>query len=244
MVTAIVIMHFFNDILQAISFPYNLLPDNSYLRGFIWRLILYSPILLLSGLLFWDKIPQLISIRNAPLKAMILALLFTLPMFLSFPYFFEFNTTFNAFSIYDAALLPAIFEEIIFRGLIFGILYKFCRWSFIPAVLLPAIIFGLGHLYQTVDIVGAIFTFLITFIGAIWFSWLYVKWNYNILLPIFLHFLMNLSWVLFNFNDGAAGNTFANIGRLATIIISLIITLRYAGGKQNLSWKNFRVYSL
>ena len=128
-----------------------------------------------------------------------------------------------------------------YRALVVGVLFKLCHWKFLPAVLLNALVFGMGHLYQASDLLGAFFTFAITFIGAVWFGWLYVKWGYNLYIPVFLHLLMNLSWIVFEVSPGAAGNTLANVARLLTIIVSVVITLYYTGQAKTLSWNKMKV---
>ena len=50
--------------------------------------------------------------------------------------------------ILGGAIYPGFFEELICRGLFFGVLFRFCRWGFLPAALLSSVIFSLGHMYQ------------------------------------------------------------------------------------------------
>ncbi len=118
-------------------------------------------------------------------------------------------------------------EEILFRGFLFGILFRKLGWGFITASLPGAIIFGLGHLYQGTTLPELTGIFLITFIGSAWFAWLFIEWNENLWVPIFLHILMNLSWALFNVSDTAMGGTNANIFRIATIAFTVIVTILY-----------------
>jgi len=47
--------------------------------------------------------------------------------------------------IVRGALLPGIGEEVLFRGMVFGLLFRFSGWGFLPAALLGATIFGVGH---------------------------------------------------------------------------------------------------
>lgn len=53
--------------------------------------------------------------------------------------------------------------------------------------------------------------FLLTFAGAIFFTWQYVEWQYNLWVPIFTHTFMNFSWTLFQIDNSALGGFKANI---------------------------------
>jgi membrane protease YdiL (CAAX protease family) len=240
-VAALAITYFSADILQAISFPTDILPENPYLRSFLWRLLDYSVLLLVGGVLFWKSLPVLLGVRHAVHKSFGFALLCTLPMFATFPFFFQLNEQLAGIDVFKQAILPAVFEELAYRALVLGALFRCCHWKFLPAVLLNGVVFGLGHLYQANDLLGAFFTFAITFIGAVWFGWLYVKWGYNLYIPIFLHMLMNFSWLLFEVSPGAAGNTVANVARLLTILASIMITFYFTKQSSTLSWRNFKV---
>ena len=122
-------------------------------------------------------------------------------------------------------------EEFLFRGFLFGVLFRKIGWGFIPASVLGAIIFALGHLYQgsgTNELIGI---FLITFIGSAWFAWLFIEWRENLWIPIFLHVFMNLSWTLFNVSDNALGDIYTNIFRIITIILTVVATILYNNRK-------------
>ncbi|MDX5422053.1 MAG: CPBP family intramembrane metalloprotease [Hymenobacteraceae bacterium] len=221
--------YFSQELIQAVSFPKSILPENPYLRDVAWKALNYSPILLVTGVLFWKQLPFLLGLKHSVVKSFGIALLFTLPMFLTFPFFYEWNSELDGLSVYRGAFTAAVFEELAFRALIFGALYHCCGWRFLPAALPPAIIFGLEHLYQASDVTGAILTFLFMFSCAIWVSWLYVKWGNNLYLAIFLHLLMNFSWMLFQIGDGALGDLVSNLARLATFAVSVVVTLHVTG---------------
>jgi hypothetical protein len=120
-----------------------------------------------------------------------------------------------------------IFEEYLFRGFLFGILFRKLNWGFIPASIIGGLIFGLGHIYQGSTPLETLGVFAITSIGAVWFSWLYIEWNNNLWIPIFLHALMNLSWILFEVSSNALGGLYTNLFRIITIALTIIITIRY-----------------
>lgn len=90
-------------------------------------------------------------------------------------------------------LIPIIFapilEEIIFRKIIFGSIYK--RTNFIVAAILSALIFALVHTDPKHILVYASM--------GIVFAFLYIKTN-RIIVPIFAHMAMNSLVVIMQFN--------------------------------------------
>lgn len=84
-------------------------------------------------------------------------------------------------------------------------------------------------MYQGADLISALIVFAVTFIGALYFSWMYVEWHFNLWVPVFLHLLMNLSWYLFatEGNTSAAGGLASNIFRLISIALAITLTLWY-----------------
>lgn len=134
----------------------------------------------------------------------------------------------TAFRLVQASLLAGFMEELLFRGFLFGLLFRFCGWGFIPSSLAGALVFGLGHIYQGASLPESAGVFLVTAMGAVWFAWLYIEWENNLWVPIFLHILMNLSWTLFDMSGNALGGLFANLFRIITIALTIILTLRAA----------------
>ena len=126
-------------------------------------------------------------------------------------------------------VFAALFEEIIFRGFLFGMLFRYLKIGFVLAALIPSLLFGSIHLYQGADLISALIVFAVTFIGALYFSWMYVEWHFNLWVPVFLHLLMNLSLYLFatEGNTSAAGGLASNIFRLISIALAITLTLWY-----------------
>jgi uncharacterized protein len=110
------------------------------------------------------------------------------------------------------------------RGYAFGQLYRRAGWGFWPAILIPTIFFSLGHLYQANSIISAVAIFGVTSIGSVWFAWLYLRWD-NLWVPIALHALMNLWWYVFEVDTSALGGSLANVARVLTILLSIVLTL-------------------
>jgi membrane protease YdiL (CAAX protease family) len=122
-------------------------------------------------------------------------------------------------------LRAAIREEIFYRAFLFGQLFRHGRWGFVPSVAVSAVVFAAGHLYQAQSVSNAVGVFVITFIGAIWFAWLFVAWEYNLWLPIGLHFWMNMWWELFQVGQTAySGSVMVEVLRLCTVVASVAWT--------------------
>ena len=166
-----------------------------------------------------------------PIKPFFIALLFSLPMLIGGLIFFEFNQDISIPNLIAGTIIAGFVEELFYRGFLFGQLYKYTKLGFISSIIIGAIIFATGHLYQSEDSIELIGIFLITFLGAILFAWLYVEWNYNLWIPIFLHSLMNLAWHLFDMDGTALGGTIPNILRGLTIIIAILFTIIYKKNK-------------
>jgi len=130
------------------------------------------------------------------------------------------------------SLFASLGEEILFRGFLFGHLYKHAKWGIVAAEFIEALVFGLLHLNQKHHSLGEAFgIFAIIFSGGLWFAWLYTEWNYNLWVPIFLHFLMNATWTLFDVSGNALGGIIANILRLLIVFLSIYLTVKIARKK-------------
>jgi hypothetical protein len=126
-------------------------------------------------------------------------------------------------------------EEILFRGFLFGYLYRKAGWGFVPAVAISSIFFAIGHFYQSQNITGALIIFFITFTGGAWFSWLFIEWDKNLWVPIGIHLFMNLWWIVFSAGENVMGGKVANVFRLVTIAITVVLTIYMRKGKMKLT---------
>lgn len=171
-------------------------------------------------------------------KGLAFALISTLPLFVAFPVIGEFNGELTVDKLIRSTVVAAFFEEVIFRGFIFGQLFRYCKIGFWWSVIIPSLLFGSIHLYQGSDPLSSLAAFGVTFIGGLFFSWIYVKWDFNLWCPVGLHFFMNLSWLLFTVegNSVAAGGVASNIFRVLSVAaaVSLTAAYRYRAGKRPL----------
>jgi len=166
-------------------------------------------------------------LNKSIIKGFIFSLLCTLPMFIGFSFLFDFNPHISLNTFLISIVAAGFFEELFFRGFLFGQLYKYTKLGFIPAVFFGALYFGFIHLYQSTIILELIEIFLITFLGGIIFAWVYIEWNFNLWVPIFLHLLMNLSWEMFSVSDNVLGGVYSSVFRIISIGLIIFLTILY-----------------
>jgi membrane protease YdiL (CAAX protease family) len=148
-----------------------------------------------------------------------------------------------AISIMRGALLPGAAEEILFRAFLFGFLFRFAGWGFLPAALLSSLVFGLEHLYQGNDATEALGILLLTGIGGVWWSWLLAEWRWNAWVPMAFHVGMNAAFETFAIADNALGPTSTIVLRQGCIALSIVATLaiaRRGGGRAITGWRWLR----
>ncbi len=168
-----------------------------------------------------------LGLQSIILQGFIVAIICTLPMFIGGFITNAIASDISAPQLIASTLFAGFFEELYFRGFFFGQLFRKTPLGFLPSVLLCSIIFASGHLYQSQDLATLTGIFLTTFMGSLLFAWLYVEWNYNLWVPIFLHSLMNLCWEIFTVSDNALGSVNANVFRAITIALAIIVTIKF-----------------
>ncbi len=168
-----------------------------------------------------------IGLKAAFFKPLLFALICTAPMFIGYALVFDFNVEVSLNHLLIGVLAAAFFEELYFRGFLFGMLYRFTRFGFIPSVFFGALLFASAHLYQSSDLGTMFGIFVTTLLGAVLFAWVYAEWKFSIWVPVFLHLFMNLSWMLFSAGDNAFGGIYANVFRIITITLIITGTLYY-----------------
>ena len=162
-------------------------------------------------------------------KGFLIALLSVLPLYIVFPIIGSINPDLTLSLIIRKSLFPGFIEEFLCRAFMFGLFFRYAKVGFLWATLLPAVLFGLAHTYQGYDLVSSLAAFGVTFIGALYFSWMYAAWNFNLWVVFGLHFLMNAAWVIFNVTgtEVAAGGLISNIVRIVSIALAIGITIYY-----------------
>ncbi len=162
-------------------------------------------------------------------KGMLVAVISVSPLYLVFPLIGSINPDLNFALFARQCLLPGFIEELIWRAFMFGLFFRYAKVGFFWAIWIPALLFGIPHMYQGEDLLSSLAAIGVTFLGAVYFSWMYTAWHFNLWAPIGLHMLMNAAWVIFNVTgtEVAAGGLISNIVRLVSIALAILLTLCY-----------------
>ncbi|NRA29398.1 MAG: CPBP family intramembrane metalloprotease [Parvularculaceae bacterium] len=192
----------------------------------IYGSMILGPMLIAAALFGPRSVGGVLGLSHNPLSAFLFALLVTGLM----PVYFITQSSpalpdDPAMTFLRGSVLPGFGEEFFFRAFLFGFLFRFARWGFLPAAFLVGAVFGVAHLYQGNSIGEAAGIFAITAFGGLWFAWLYAEWDFNIWVPTFFHLLMNAWWEVFTVSETAAGSMGANLVRLAIILLSVLLTI-------------------
>ncbi len=204
--------------------------QSSLLNRFIRDiLVVLAGFILIATVIKPREIFSFLGLNGNIAKGFGIAFLCVLPLYAVFPFFGSFNADTTLSLILRKSILPGFVEEFMFRAFMFGLLFRYAKTGFFWAVILPALVFGSGHLYQGHDIISSLAAFGVTFLGAIYFSWMYVEWNFNLWVPVGLHILMNGAWVIFTMagTEVAAGGLISNIVRVISIHLAIFITVWY-----------------
>lgn len=158
----------------------------------------------------------------------------SLPLFIGFSIIGDFDHNISYDIFIRKIILAAFFEEVVFRGFMFGQLFRYGRIGFVWSAILPAVLFGIGHLYQGHSAATSLMAFGVTALGSLYFSWVYTECNFNLWVPVGLHIFMNFCWIALpaEGNYTAVGALIPNILRLSSIAISIIAITIYKKRKQ------------
>ena len=166
-----------------------------------------------------NKVAESLGLKGSFWQGCKISFLFTIPMFIGFALMFKLNSEINLDEFLIKVVAAAFFEELFFRSLLFGQVFRFTNMGFIPSVLFGALLFGFIHLYQSQEFNQSIRIFAVTFLGGILFAWVYAECNYNIWIPVFLHLFMNLAAIMFSATENALGGIYFNVFRTITVIL-------------------------
>lgn len=192
--------------------------------------IMFIAVLILTAVVIKPKeLLSFLGLKGSILNGFCISLICVLPLFILFQTIGSFNSDTTLSLILRKSIFPGFMEEFMFRAFMFGLLFRYAKTGFFWALILPALLFGSLHLYQGHDVISSLAAFGVTFIGAVYFSWMYVEWNYNLWIPVGLHILMNGAWVMFSMEgtEVAAGGLISNIARVISILLAIIITIWY-----------------
>ncbi|AZA81807.1 hypothetical protein C1637_04345 [Chryseobacterium lactis] len=173
------------------------------------------------------KIADLLSVNKLIVKGFTIAFLGTFVMAVGYSLHFSIITKIDIESLFINTISSAFFEEIIFRAFLIGVLYRFTRLGFLSSLLLGSLLFAQVHLYQSQNTTELIEIFSITFLGSIFFAWIYFETDYNLWTAICTHFFMNFYWEIFNVSANVSGNLYGNIYKLSSLLLIIGIIIYY-----------------
>lgn len=172
-----------------------------------------------------DKATTALGINKPLIQTMLWALLCASPMLIGGIISLGLNNSIAVKDILFASVWAGVYEELVFRAFITGLLVRLAGWHIIPAILISSLIFGGGHIYQADNATEAITIFLITSSAGIGFAVFYWLWKWNIWFPMFMHIFMNLAFVITNMGTNVLLNNTGNTYRIITIVSAVILTV-------------------
>jgi membrane protease YdiL (CAAX protease family) len=162
---------------------------------------------------------------RAPIgRAVAFSFVAAFPMLLAFAVTSSINAKMSVLSVGVGCFVAPFAEEVVFRGYMFGQLYRRARWGFWLSALIPSALFAFGHAYQASGFWELVGIFAVTGLGSLLGCWIYMRWQFNLWTVFGLHCLMNLWWELFGVADTALGGWIANAARLLTIAVAILLT--------------------
>jgi len=161
----------------------------------------------------------------------------TLPMFIGYALLFGFKFNFSLAILHRDMVLAGFFEEFAYRAFLFGILFHYAGWGFIPAGLVASLYFGAGHLYQADSIGSAIAIFSFTALASAGFAYFYIAWK-SLWMVILLHGFMDLAWGMFDVQDNVIGSFWVNVFRFTTLGLAIYFSAKKAKKIGTYSIKN------
>lgn len=215
---------YFQDIRRALNEVINQLGLSQIITYLLVGIPIFAGVILLHkkhGFL------ESLGLDRSILTGFIFALLCTVPMFFVYMVFYEFNTEITLNKILIIGLSAGFFEELYYRGFLYGFLYRYTRLGFILAALTAALLVTILQIILGSDAGEIILVFFITFLSGLIYGWVYTEWNYNLWVPIFLHIFINLSWESFAIDQHEMGGSYATLIRLATVILFITLTVIY-----------------
>lgn len=196
------------------------------------NILIQSLIFLISIITAWalssfsvSKTASILGVNKPFFQTVFWALLCATPMLIGGIISLGFNYTITVKDILITSVWAGIFEELVFRAFIVGLLVRLAGWHIVLATLISSLIFGWGHIYQADNAVDAITIFLFTSGAGIGFVVFYRLWKWNIWFPMFMHIFMNLAFVITNMGTNVLLNNTGNAYRIITIVFAIILTI-------------------
>lgn len=170
-------------------------------------------------------VPALGLNRSGVWEGLLFAALATLPMLAGYALFGEWNRGITLQGVLAFAIVVPIIEESVYRGFVFGRLYR-AGWGFLTAASVAAVPLAILYLFQGQDFISVVGLFFSTALGSMVRCWIYAEWNFNLWSVIWLHIGMTLTRMLFDI-DGLQIGWVTAILHYATILSAIGLTILY-----------------
>jgi membrane protease YdiL (CAAX protease family) len=194
-----------------------------------WFLICWLGLLLVHRSSLADALRRL-GLAGSASRAMLFCFIACSPMLIGPLIVGSVSSEWSLLSLLFYAGIWPLAEEILYRGYAFKQFYEGAHLGFWPSALITGLVFGLVHLgqasVQSLSLSGEIGTVAIISIGGIVYAWLFKRWEFNLWVPFGMHMFMNLWWNLFDLSDTPLGDWGANVLRLLTIVLAVILTIK------------------
>jgi len=162
----------------------------------IFALMVYDVLTIQNFLSFDKPLAMVISVVISSIGLLLFGVLLTL--YLPSKYIDDTNKSYQNYSllgIFAFMFLGALFEEILFRGIIQNLLYVFIENQWIAIIITTLLFIGIHIQYFKKPIMLINIT-----VPSLTFGWIYFETN-NIFVPFLVHFLLNLGiTLLFKYN--------------------------------------------
>jgi membrane protease YdiL (CAAX protease family) len=151
------------------------------------------------------------------LRGLAFGLICTLPMFAAL--LLSPRKPFDPDLAFGSGVLGPFAEELLFRGFLFGVLWRATRWPAPAAIAVSALLFGFAHQVNVLPMVAG---------GAV-LGWIAYRWN-SLWPAVAMHGCMNLWWDLTRGEHfrPALGPDLMSIAQLLSVGLAVAATLRFS----------------
>lgn len=121
--------------------------------------------------------------------------------------------------MFGSGMLGPVAEELLFRGFLFGVLWRAARWPAPAAIIVSSLVFGFAHQTNVLPMAAG---------GAV-LAWIAYRWN-SLWPAIGLHAGMNLCWDLLRIEHArpSLGLDFMSAAQTLSVVAAILVTIRFS----------------